>query len=145
MTGMDPAISGGIVPIYPALTQIHAKFVDIIHTDAGWIGESSSVGHIDFWVNDNGTPQYKCSLLNIFDLCNSTSQQSTKILRRISNKIINKSTIIGKKCSGSTFTKAACTGTVTASMGFYADQYASNPGNYYVATKTNGIPPYSVQ
>ncbi|XP_055847341.1 pancreatic lipase-related protein 2-like isoform X2 [Episyrphus balteatus] len=40
--------------ILPFIEKSFAKFVDVIHTDAGGIGTTKSMGHANFWVN-NGT------------------------------------------------------------------------------------------
>jgi hypothetical protein len=54
------------MPLFSSLS-----FVDIMHTNAGFIGIGSPVGHIDVWVN-GGRDQPKCALLSFTgDQCNS--------------------------------------------------------------------------
>lgn len=62
LTGLDPAGPGFFPPtdFYPHLSDKDAKFVDIIHTDAGGYGQSSSTGSADFWPN-GGRNQTGCS------------------------------------------------------------------------------------
>lgn len=60
-TGLDPARP--LVDRYGSsmfrLTRDDANFVQVIHTNAGILGESAPVGHIDFCVN-GGTMQPGC-------------------------------------------------------------------------------------
>lgn len=49
---MDPAVR---------LDPTDAAYVDVIHTDAGTLGTTQRVGHIDFWPN-GGVHQRGCGL-----------------------------------------------------------------------------------
>lgn len=61
ITGCDPAY-----PLYydtadnEELNKNDAKFVDIIHTDAGVLGGPTSTGHADFYPNGGKRPQPMC-------------------------------------------------------------------------------------
>lgn len=49
ITGLDPANL-----YFDILNWRHARFVDIIHTDAGRFGTTQNSGHVDFWPNRIG-------------------------------------------------------------------------------------------
>jgi hypothetical protein len=81
ITGLDPASAWfgnfntwptNAGALFPSLNKLNAKFVDIIHSDAGWVGVNYASGHMDFWPN-KGNNQPLCSVVNIFDLCNSAN------------------------------------------------------------------------
>lgn len=61
ITGLDPAF-----PLFynssnnKELNKEDAKFVDIIHTDAGIFGGPVSTGHADFYPNGGRRPQPRC-------------------------------------------------------------------------------------
>lgn len=58
LCGIDPVLSG----FYPEVLTTHvsskdAKFVDIIHADAGFHGTLMQCGHADFWPNNGKSIQ----------------------------------------------------------------------------------------
>ncbi|XP_050442303.1 lipase member H-B-like isoform X2 [Adelges cooleyi] len=62
ITGLDPAGPGFeyIIIVDHQLDKTDALFVDIIHTAAGGLGYSSSLGHVDFFPNKGSRPQPGC-------------------------------------------------------------------------------------
>ncbi len=62
IVGLDPA-----APLFESpeleerLCDTDAKLVEVVHTNAGWLGISSPLGHIDFYPN-GGTTQPACDL-----------------------------------------------------------------------------------
>lgn len=48
------------------LDPTDAKFVDIIHTNAGVIGHTANLGHADFWPNNGRATQPGCDILSDF-------------------------------------------------------------------------------
>lgn len=64
ISGFDPA---GPLFTYPVLVNENfrlsvddAKFVDVIHTEAGMAGAQISIGHLDFYPNGGVAPQLPC-------------------------------------------------------------------------------------
>ncbi|XP_055919852.1 pancreatic triacylglycerol lipase-like [Eupeodes corollae] len=55
--------------IMPPIDKTVAKFVDVIHTDAGGIGTTNSVGHVDFWPNNGTALQPGCPDKKLRRLC----------------------------------------------------------------------------
>lgn len=55
ISALDPAgplfytLLGAIPILVRKVTSSDAVFVDVIHTDAGYLGEPNSCGHVDFW------------------------------------------------------------------------------------------------
>ncbi|KAJ6636193.1 Endothelial lipase [Pseudolycoriella hygida] len=60
ITGLDPALPFYGNNMHAELNKNDAKFVDIIHTDAGVYGINRSVGHADFYPNGGRRPQPAC-------------------------------------------------------------------------------------
>lgn len=60
ITGLDPAGPSYYDGINKELNKKDANFVDIIHSDAGIFGGSTSTGHADFWPNGGKRPQPIC-------------------------------------------------------------------------------------
>lgn len=80
ITGLDPASPMfyemfNILPdLYRPLNLNDARFVDIIHTDAGVFGQLPASGHIDFWPNSGKRLQPGCSIFDrkcLHNLCRS--------------------------------------------------------------------------
>lgn len=70
ITALDPAgpLFYHLLPIVPvAVRQItagDASFVDVIHTDAGFLGDVNSCGQIDFWPNSGTRLAPGCPVLS---------------------------------------------------------------------------------
>lgn len=59
-TGLDPALPFFSTPqLSWKLDSTDAHYVDIIHTDAGYLGKAEALGHADFYVN-GGSKQPIC-------------------------------------------------------------------------------------
>ncbi|KAL7011646.1 hypothetical protein ACKWTF_014366 [Chironomus riparius] len=161
ITGLDPAgplfnwtalimkIFGSDVffPRFKPLTKGNAKFVDIIHSNAGWFrGLMFSTGDVDFWPN-GGSIQPMCTgcgFLNLFknlDKCSSCHHLASAFYYAESVRS-SESIFTARRCkSGSILPLAMlCRGPEVASMGFYASR-ASRSGDYYLTTKATA--PYS--
>ena len=59
--GLDPAGPGFESTPGLGISSSDAKFVEIIHTDAGNYGLKRSAGHVDFYPNGGGQKQPGCS------------------------------------------------------------------------------------
>ncbi|KAG5678930.1 hypothetical protein PVAND_008551 [Polypedilum vanderplanki] len=152
ITGLDPSSAffgtsnewpDSWSELFPSLNKKNAKFVDIIHTDAGFQGLNYVGGHADFWVN-GGNNQPKCSFFDIFtyqadDMIRCSHNRAVKYYTE-SVESTTKLLFISTKCVNNTYTAEACTGSIS-SMGIYANKYAANEGNFFVST--NGTSPYS--
>lgn len=60
---MDPAgplYYPPMMQIITALSASDARFVDVIHTDAGFLGAPGPTGTVDFWPNDGTRRQFGC-------------------------------------------------------------------------------------
>lgn len=72
VTGLDPAgplfyTLLGLVPLLvPGLDPSVATFVDVIHTDAGYLGVPDACGHTDFWPNAGTRFQPNCPVVSSF-------------------------------------------------------------------------------
>lgn len=61
ITGLDPTLAAFYDnSLNEPLSAKHAEFVDIIHTDAGIMGQGISSGSIDFWPNNGNSLQPGC-------------------------------------------------------------------------------------
>lgn len=74
ITGLDVAAPMFEVPmkrsIDSRLSKNDAKFVDVIHTNAGFLGVSDNIGTADFYVENGGPIQPDCfDPVNIFEAC----------------------------------------------------------------------------
>ncbi|KAJ8917669.1 hypothetical protein NQ315_005116 [Exocentrus adspersus] len=71
ITGLDPALPGfdPSLTLEGRLNTNDSLFVDIIHTCAGFLGETDPIGHADFYPNGGGPPQPGCSILEILEAC----------------------------------------------------------------------------
>lgn len=60
--GLDPALPGFELPLIAPqhLNRNDAKFVDIIHTNIGYAGYETPLGHADFYPNGGGPLQPGC-------------------------------------------------------------------------------------
>jgi pimeloyl-ACP methyl ester carboxylesterase len=73
ITGLEPAsaLDNILGPLgFDQLESSNAQFVDVIHTDSGFLGEKNTIGHVDFWVNggwsQNGCPTNVISFVEFF-------------------------------------------------------------------------------
>ncbi|XP_070507980.1 lipase member H-like [Chironomus tepperi] len=158
ITGLDPAgptfnveilikmfMLSFKVPSNPGLRKGNARFVDIIHTDAGLVGTTASTGDLDFWAN-GGKNQPSCNTcpsangdvgIGCISCHHSTSwryyAESVRSLTPLFTSL---------RCTDGVheYKEENCRGPETASMGFYASSDSRN-GNYFI--KTNAVSPFS--
>ncbi|KAL7011644.1 hypothetical protein ACKWTF_014364 [Chironomus riparius] len=158
ITGLDPA---GPLFTYPVTINIlgikvtlpgnnllvkgNAKFVDIIHSNAGVAGTIISTGDLDFWPN-GGKTQSHCVGCGQVDLLNAIScnecEHAASWLYYAESVRSQTPNFKAIKCPKNIFVydNHTCTGSETAFMGFHASR-SSQPGNYYLATRATV--PYS--
>ncbi|XP_037903872.1 lipase member H-B-like isoform X2 [Hermetia illucens] len=60
ISGLDPAYPGFYGEEIQGLSSADAEFVDIIHTDGGFLGVPGSIGTADFFPNGGNAPQPGC-------------------------------------------------------------------------------------
>jgi hypothetical protein len=71
ITGLDPArplFSHKVTFMPTSLSSFDARFVDVIHTDSGNLGESENCGIVDFWPN-GGSHQSGCKTFPQIQVC----------------------------------------------------------------------------
>ncbi|KAL7011647.1 hypothetical protein ACKWTF_014367 [Chironomus riparius] len=156
ITGLDPA---GPLFDYPAikkkmfkisssdhtpLSKDDAKFVDIIHTNAGlYRGSFISHGHQDFWPNCGVFQPHcdECKISKIFKDYKDCSMCSHIASWRYYAESVRSTVPIfeAERCHTKILMRFFCNGDKT-SMGFHANENAKN-GDYYI--ETNDSPPYS--
>ncbi|KAG5675391.1 hypothetical protein PVAND_005299 [Polypedilum vanderplanki] len=167
ITGLEPAgiLDNILGPLgYAQLNKDNAQFVDVIHTDTGFLGDKKSLGHVDFWVN-GGWHQPSC-LQSVFDI-NEFLQNSTLVIAVVCNdarswmyyaESVNSPAsplpFQSLKCATNyatatenSYTASNCNGSPIVSMGYYADLskndlIQSTSNNYFVAT--NGASKFSL-
>ncbi|XP_039760360.1 pancreatic lipase-related protein 2-like [Pararge aegeria] len=130
ITALDAAYPG----FYPPLQTVpvnpkDADFVDIIHTDGGWFGASTSIGHVDFWPNGGTANQPGCLPftlpLTVENFCNHWRSWQYWA------ESVNGGNFIARKCNTyEGFRQGKCFG--TAFMGLAATPELR--GNYYLRT-----------
>ncbi|KAL7013674.1 hypothetical protein ACKWTF_015517 [Chironomus riparius] len=120
-----------------ALSRDDARFVDIIHTNAGQIGSKFSSGDIDFWVNGGSKSHPGCNKCvkkygeDSLD-CNICFHDMA--WRYYAQSVWGstksyKATLCNS--GASTYNARNCNNTQKAYIGYYAD-YSNNYGNYYI-------------
>ncbi|XP_045779397.1 pancreatic triacylglycerol lipase-like [Maniola jurtina] len=130
LTVLDAAYPGFYPPIQTVpINPEDADFVDVIHTDGGWFGASTSIGHVDFWPNDGTAKQPGCLPftlpLTVENFCNHW--------RSYWAESVNADNFVARKCDNyDDFLRGNCYG--TASMGLAATPDLR--GNYYLRTAT---------
>ncbi|XP_077287428.1 pancreatic triacylglycerol lipase-like [Arctopsyche grandis] len=132
LTGLDP--SGPCyykVPASQRLAKTDADFVDVIHTDLGVFGVSSSVGHVDFFPN-SGSNMPGCWGVN---LCNHVDS----IIYYTESAFISKNAFNSVNCiDWNTFINKGCTNNTQVSMGYWLPNTVPN-GNYYLKTSDKAV------
>ncbi|XP_034255056.1 pancreatic triacylglycerol lipase-like [Thrips palmi] len=143
ITALDPAWPGFNFPDIPSLNSGDAEFVDVIHTDAGFYGFATSVGHIDFWPNRGKRVQPSCpSILKEFDKRYCSHHMSWRFF---AESLLSEEAFPAKACgSWKDFAQDACSkDAAVAYMGLLADKNKSLSGNFYLTT--NSKQPYGKQ
>lgn len=69
VTALDPAGPLFFKASPDACSPSDAQFVDVIHTDAGVLGELIPRGHVDFYPNRGLPPQPGCHMLDLLTAC----------------------------------------------------------------------------
>ncbi|XP_026480171.1 uncharacterized protein LOC113386617 [Ctenocephalides felis] len=94
ITGLDPALPFFSTPqLSWKLDSTDAHYVDIIHTDAGYLGKAEALGHADFYVN-GGSKQPICKGEEYEHLCSHNAAPAY-----FAESIISKVGFYGSKCS----------------------------------------------
>ncbi|XP_076666410.1 pancreatic triacylglycerol lipase-like [Andrena cerasifolii] len=134
VVAMDPALPNFITATAgQRVSRDDAKYVQVIHTNAGFLGFLSSLGHVDFYPN-GGLKQVGC----VIDIGGSCSHSLS--YEYFAESINSKAGFLSARCSSyADFTMGMCK-TNTALMGG-VEPNLNVKGNYYL--KTNMKTPYA--
>ncbi|XP_050552299.1 pancreatic lipase-related protein 2 isoform X1 [Spodoptera frugiperda] len=136
ITGLDPAgPCFSNVDLTLRLNKKDARFVDVIHTDAGVYGIAERVGHVDYFPN-GGSKQPSCPPTHLLDSC---SHSRAWLL--FAESVTKPDAFLGVACPDwDAFQNQRCNYTDLSPMGL-----ASRPGTrgtYYLSTAEE--PPYGL-
>ena len=134
VVAMDPALPNFITAAAgQRVSRDDAKYVQVIHTNAGFLGYLKSVGHVDFYPN-GGSKQVGC----VIDLGGSCSHSLS--YEYFAESINSRAGFLSARCSSyADFNMGRCKSN-TAFMGGVEPNLNVN-GNYYL--KTNMKAPYA--
>ncbi|CAH0696477.1 unnamed protein product [Spodoptera exigua] len=136
ITGLDPAgpcFSG--VDVSSRLNRKDARFVDVIHTDAGVYGIAEAVGHVDYFPN-GGSKQPNCPPTHILDSC---SHSRAWLL--FAESVTNPDAFIAVACPNwDDFQNQRCNYSNLSPMGL--PSRPGTRGTYYLSTAD--APPYGL-
>ncbi|XP_072399608.1 lipase member H-like [Diabrotica undecimpunctata] len=138
VTGLDPA--GPVFVLLPKSQRIGAgdgEFVDILHTNAYFNGDSNSIGDLDIWYN-GGIKQPGCSVFDIlkrkglslpeFVFCNHFQAYRTYV-----QSLYEPERFLITKCKNyPAYLNGECLNGNTTYIGEYIDQ--TQRGNFYIKT-----------
>ncbi|XP_076393381.1 pancreatic triacylglycerol lipase-like isoform X2 [Megachile rotundata] len=138
ITGLDPA-GPAYYFLNRHLSASDAKFVDIIHTDGGVLGEAQPTGTVDFYPNFGHGVQPGCKLeLNVDNTALCSHHRSWRFFI---DSLKDKDAFIGVKCSNELlYRMGACDKNERAVMGYYASP--DTKGVYYL--RTGASEPYGL-
>lgn len=127
VTGMDPA--GPCFfnsPSDQTLNSTDATFVDVIHTDAGFLGIIKPLGQVDYF--PNGGEDQPGIVFGDGD--------HARVWRLVAESVLNPGNFIASKCPNWTsFQKGLCANNPTAVMGYHATP--GTTGIYYLRTASS--------
>ncbi|KAL4149292.1 hypothetical protein QTP88_003272 [Uroleucon formosanum] len=136
ITGLDPAspLFDTFLLSNEVLDKSDALFVDVVHTNIGFKGKISPLGHLDFYAN-NGIAQPGCGT--------NTSCSHVRAVEYFAESISNKTQFLAVKCISYIMYKLKFCKTSETSplivMGEHVDR--TQRGIYYFMT--NSKPPYA--
>ncbi|KAF9794139.1 hypothetical protein SFRURICE_009516 [Spodoptera frugiperda] len=141
ITGLDPAgtLFEGTLSIHSGLDRTCAKFVDIIHTDLGNYGSSTSTGTVDIWPNYTGenTKQPGCPI-GSFDMFSPEG-----ILIFVYNNYPLASPTAFQAVAASNYSEWVAHGGASKSIIYLGDLTSTQAkGNFYL--RTNGKSPFGL-
>lgn len=140
ITGLDPA-GPFFYLIMDPLSAKHARFVDIIHTDAGSLGIAETTGTVDFFPNGGHRIQPGCPI-QFFFFDGDVFCSHHRSWRFYAESVIDPDAFVGVQCSSQlSFIKGDCTNNKQAIMG-YATPF-STKGTYYLVTGSSS--PYGLR
>ncbi|XP_076648060.1 uncharacterized protein LOC143356342 [Halictus rubicundus] len=129
ITGLDPA--GPLFYTGRYLKSGNAKFVDIIHTDAGFAGQIYSSADSDFYPNDGHEPQPGCPLVNPKEVGCSHSRS----WMYYAESVLNPDGFMAIQCTGSwQFKTGTCNRANVVPMGYATPTTAR--GKFYLHTNS---------
>lgn len=164
LTALDPTNFYSTLDLIYRLNNVakvstsDAKFVDVIHSNAGSLGDSDSKGHVDFWPS-GGKRQPNCdvSLIGafksiceffvnfisfsacfsypanrtVFNYLGCSHMKAWKYYAESINRTSSSPGFVASECDSraSSFSSTSCKTTTAASMGFYADSTTTNRDN----------------
>lgn len=134
ITALDPAWPGFNLPDVPSLSRDDADFVDVIHTDGGFYGFLTSVGHVDFWPNHGRRVQPGCpAILKDFGKRYCSHHMSWRFF---AESVVNEMAFPAKACgSWKDFAAEKCAkDAAVVYMGLLADKNKSLSGDFYLTT-----------
>ncbi|CAL7948587.1 unnamed protein product [Xylocopa violacea] len=128
VVALDPALPNFVLAGPGNRVSNHdAKNVEIIHTNAGFLGYDSSIGHIDFFPN-GGNKQIGCPL-DIVGACSHS-----RSYEYYAESINTRTGFLAKKCASySKFLQNNCNSRETELMGGVAPKLGVT-GDYYLET-----------
>ncbi|XP_014475140.1 PREDICTED: pancreatic triacylglycerol lipase-like [Dinoponera quadriceps] len=135
VVGMDPAQPFFMLsPPGERISDSDAKYVEIIHTNAGFLGLFKAVGHVDFYPN-GGTKQSGC-VLDIGGACSHS-----RSFRFMAESINSDTGFYGVRCNSyALYLAGLCKKNVLAIMGTLQKNFDTR-GSYYLSTKSTS--PYA--
>ncbi|XP_050547261.1 lipase member H-B-like isoform X1 [Daktulosphaira vitifoliae] len=143
ITGLDPAGPGFeyLQIDVPHLNYNDALFVDVIHTAAGVIGYSKSIGHVDFYPNGGKSPQPGCNQgRRPTNKLSAIHCSHSRAYLLYADTVYNRKSIVGIQCnSWENFQNGACNSGQMSYMGH--DTTPNVRGDFYLIT--NDSSPYA--
>lgn len=140
-TGLDPAGPGFFGNLFlHHLSDSDAQFVDIIHTDSGYLGLGypASAGHVDFWPNGGTRSQPRCSGYSSFSPFGRLCSHIYAVELYAESVESSSAFVAVAAADWNSFKNGIVSETERAVMG--ADCNSNARGNYYL--QTNSHSPY---
>jgi len=135
--GLDPALPGfRSSESGSRISKNDASYVEIIHTNGGWLGYFTAIGDIDFYPN-GGQKQVGCGV----DLGGSCSH--SRSYQYFAESITSHVGFLGRSCdSFSKFKSGLCNNTHASMMGGHKSLFRPS-GTYYLVT--NPSSPFAIK
>ncbi|XP_012059377.1 PREDICTED: phospholipase A1-like [Atta cephalotes] len=137
VVGLDPALPGfRSSESGSRISKNDASYVEIIHTNGGWLGYFTAIGDIDFYPN-GGQKQVGCGV----DLGGSCSH--SRSYQYFAESITSHIGFLGRSCdSFSKFKSGLCNNTHASIMGGHKSLFRPS-GTYYLVT--NPSSPFAIK